>query len=124
MGAEEVKRGRGEQDILTGGELTDIHSDTFVLGDAKGVFYDEGAPPIGGLGDFALVTDFDPELDVVQLSGSASNYRLGTLGVSAIAGVGIFWEGGDTQRGELIGVLQTANADSLDLNNSSQFRFV
>ena len=124
MGAEGVKRGRGEQDILTGGELTDIHSDTFVLGDAKGVFYDEGAPPIGGLGDFALVTDFDPELDVVQLSGSASNYRLGTLGVSAIAGVGIFWEGGDTQRGELIGVLQTANADSLDLNNSSQFRFV
>lgn len=64
---ESANPGLGEIDTLTGGS----GSDTFVLGDAKNVFYDDGNPNVqglGGLGEYALITDFNlAEGDLIQL---------------------------------------------------------
>ena len=42
--------GAAEQDTLTGG----LGADIFVLGDANGVYYDDGDPLLTGESDFAL----------------------------------------------------------------------
>lgn len=60
----------GERDFLIGGS----GADTFVLGVAGDVLYDNGGA------DRAIIRDFDfSEGDVIQLSGSASDYQLQTV---------------------------------------------
>ncbi len=51
-------------------------SDTFILGDWNKPYYANGDPQILGLNDFAVVTDFNPALDTIQLNGTANNYQL------------------------------------------------
>jgi RHS repeat-associated protein len=59
--------GQGEIDILTGGEGSDI----FKLGSSTEAYY------IGNQDlDYAVVSDFDPNFDILQLSGSLNDYRI------------------------------------------------
>lgn len=65
-------RGVGEVDILRGG----ANSDLFVLGDADGVYYNDGDAASLGWGDYALLRDFRTTEDVIQLSGNAAQYSV------------------------------------------------
>ncbi len=49
-------------------------SDTFVLGDWRSPFYAQGNPFQLGANDIALLPDFEPGRDLIQLHGSASDY--------------------------------------------------
>jgi hypothetical protein len=62
-GTDLTSMGRGQIDILTGGEGFDI----FVLGDSRGAFYDDGIRANHGMTDYAIIKDFTPGEDKVQL---------------------------------------------------------
>lgn len=62
-------------------------SNKFNLGDWQQPYYANN-----GLSDYALLTDFNPETDIIQLHGSSENYRL----VESAAGTEILWQQGDT----------------------------
>ncbi|MBV9390135.1 MAG: SBBP repeat-containing protein [Chroococcidiopsidaceae cyanobacterium CP_BM_ER_R8_30] len=72
--------GNSDIDYYLGGFATnpDGHtfSNTFVLGDWRQSNYDNGDPSISGTNDYAIITDFNPALDHIQLHGSPSNYEL------------------------------------------------
>ena len=63
--------GRKEKDTLIGGKGEDL----FILGSDSGILYDDGKKK-SGKKDFALLKDFDPNSDSLQLHGSAENYLL------------------------------------------------
>mgnify|MGYP003465982497 CR=1 FL=1 len=62
----------GEQDTLIGGEGTDL----FILGDKNQVYYDDRNSPRDGSTDYALIEDFNPAQDKIQLKGDRSLYSL------------------------------------------------
>ena len=109
----EVNPGVEEIDILTGGG----DKDTFVLGNAGKVYYNDGVVNTIGTKDFALIKDFSSaEGDVIQLEGNISDYRLGNSPVDWVSGTSIFHNGN-----EVIGIIE----DVTNLNlNSTSFRFV
>ena len=102
-----------EVDSLTGGE----GSDTFMLGDATGVFYLGGRNSNGRDASYGLIQDWNSAKDFIQVHGSSSSYRLvknqNWLGSSA-NDTGIYI-GND-----LIGVVR----DSTDVSFSRDFTFV
>ncbi|HEY9833831.1 MAG TPA: hypothetical protein V6D26_24990, partial [Stenomitos sp.] len=98
----------GEIDILTGG----TGSDTFVLGTPARVFYDDGNDTTDGTGDYALITDFNPNVDVIQLGWSKDNYILGAVP----EGTAIFLDKPGDEPDELIAIVQ--GVTGLDLNQS------
>ncbi len=122
--------GKGEIDTLTGNR----GDDTFILGTAlpngtKSVFYDDGDTATDGTGDYALITDFSISgcclgkgRDTIQLSGSASDYSLGTSPTGLPLGTGIFHSNDATP--ELIGIVAGISPSELSLSNSNQFTFV
>lgn len=112
--------GRGDVDTLSGGS----GSDTFVLGERVDVFYDSDTSASSlGTGDYALITDFDPDVDNIQLHGSSSEYVIGGSGVSGISGSGIYHY--NTTRGfELIGILEDVSFSSVNLTDPGQFTYV
>lgn len=55
--------GRGQIDTLSGGAGADV----FVLGDSRGMFYDDGASNRLGSADYARITDFQSGVDKLQL---------------------------------------------------------
>src|SRR5690606_36381594 len=63
------KLGHGTVDVLTGGAGADL----FVLGDARGAFYDDGRADTAGMNNYARITDFEAG-DKLQLAGSAGDY--------------------------------------------------
>ena len=63
--------GAGEVDTLTGGE----GSDRFVLGQGNQVFYSDR-----GNSDFALITDFNPSQDVIQLLKNSDPGNVNEIG--------------------------------------------
>ena len=66
-GATAVRLGKGQIDTLTGGAGKDV----FVLGDSRGVFYNDNLKANSGSSDYALITDFSLIDDKLQLlSGS------------------------------------------------------
>ena len=67
--------GTGERDELTGGS----GRDTFVLGDGRHVFYDDGDALTPGEADLAVLVDFDAAEDRIELTGRAADYRLDFL---------------------------------------------
>ena len=69
--------GLGELDTLVGG----AGSDKFILGDAGWVGYDDYETTSGGTGDYAIISDFDVNNDVIQLHGVQSSYLLEVSGV-------------------------------------------
>lgn len=63
--------GVGERDTLIGG----AGSDTFYLGDTN-AFYDDRQPKTAGIDDYALITDFDPKEDIINLNGRKNDYAI------------------------------------------------
>lgn len=95
-----------ELDVLTGG----AGSDTFCLGDgARGCFY------TGNASNNAVITDFDYQLDYIQVQGVASDYRLqtGNWGGSAAMDTALY-KGNDC-----IALIQ----DTTNVNFSRDFMF-
>jgi len=71
--------GRGQIDVLTGG----LGADTFVLGDARGVFYDDRSNNNLGSADYASITDFRSDEDKLQLR-NANYFTTLSNGVTSI----------------------------------------
>lgn len=59
-------------------------SDTFILGDSTQAYYDNGNPFSLGFNDFALIIDFNPTQDFIQLHGSAKDYQLVDFGLGEV----------------------------------------
>jgi Ca2+-binding RTX toxin-like protein len=108
-----------QYDWLTGGQGLDI----FVLGETGKVFYDETGDGYAVIQDFDPRSgDFDVEFDRIQLSGSASQYK---LELSNVNGIGTNAQ--DTQiffkinnNWERIGIVQ----DTTIANFNTSFMFV
>lgn len=103
-------------DIFTGG----TQRDTFVLGDRSKPYYDDGDDSTTGDNSVAIINDFNPNEDVIQLHGSPEDYVLvdfAELGEEE-AGTAIFLRG--SANNELIGSLN--NVGGLNLN-ADYFRF-
>ena len=99
--------GLDEIDQLVGG----AGADTFVLGDERGQFYNDGFSAGQGTTDYALIADFELGVDTIQVSGLASDYVLGASPFSNTAtDTAIFLDlNGDGSVGnhdELIAVVQ------------------
>ena len=95
-GTNEIAKGAFETDILGGG----LGSDTFVLGSANQAYYVSD-----GDKDFAIIQDFTPGIDNIQLNGSAGDYQQGRSGSDLYL-----------RRGqELIAIFE--NTNNLDLNS-------
>ncbi|MEO1669896.1 MAG: hypothetical protein AAFR77_03775 [Cyanobacteria bacterium J06631_2] len=62
----------GEQDTLIGGAGQDL----FILGDENQVYYDDRNSATEGSTDYALIEDFNPGQDQIQLKGDRNNYSL------------------------------------------------
>jgi len=110
--------GLNEVDELTGG----TGADTFVLaqlppGGETVNFYDDGDINTAGTEDYALITDFELDIDAIALAGEASDYSLG----ASPEGTGVYINDGTSP--ELIAIVAGIEVDSLSLNNSSQFVF-
>lgn len=125
-----TSNGKGEIDTLKGG----ADKDTFVLhysgangdevaayNDGKlGTFENGYFYPSSGLSDYALIKDFNPSEDKIELAGSASNYILKQSPISVGSGTqdtAIYLNQGFFGN-ELIGVIQDVPLAQLNLNNS------
>lgn len=107
--------GKGQVDQLIGGQGADV----FLLGDSRGIFYDDGLANNIGSTDYAWVRDFQAGIDKVQLRGGAAYVAsYGTNGSTAI-----FWDRNanglintsGANRDELIGVIDNARITSTDI---------
>ncbi|MEO1523087.1 MAG: peroxidase family protein, partial [Cyanobacteria bacterium J06633_2] len=118
-GTNAQRRGVAERDVLTGGAA----GDRFILGDAQTAYYLNGHSTQLGFTDFALITDFDSSEDVIQLHGTAENYRLEALPTGGgSADFQLRYQPTATGAEELIAVLEDVSG-TLSLN-SSAFTFV
>ena len=116
--------GKGDIDFLTGGG----DRDTFVLGDADNVYYNDSNSTSTGIEDYALITDFNfSGIDKIQLSGSPTDYFLDASPSGLASGTAIFLGRIDPLAGEplpeLIGIVEEATVQNLDLTNPNQFVF-
>ncbi|MEH2247469.1 DVUA0089 family protein [Nostoc sp.] len=90
--------GLGETDNLIGG----AGADTFVLGDAVNVFYDDNSTTSPGFGDLATINDFDSSQDRIELKGPPQDYILQAVGGSTR----ILLDKPKGEQDEIIGVVQ------------------
>ena len=94
--------------------------DTFVLGDASGVKYNDGNNSLPGTTEFALIFNFDPTQDKIQLKGSPSQYVIGNYSFGSAPTQGIFLNTdnlpGVSSTDELLGAV--VNAPALNLGSS------
>ena len=108
--------GLGSIDTLIGGN----GSDKFILSSATTVFYNDGNNATSGLGDYALINDFNSSLDKIQLEGSASRYVLGSSPIVGLTGSAIYLDtnsnGVFNSTDELIAIVK---GSSLNLASSS-----
>jgi Ca2+-binding RTX toxin-like protein len=102
--------GKSEIDALSG----NAGVDTFVLGDAGKIYYNDGDAANAGTTDYALITDLNAAEDKVKLEGPVTNYRLGTSPIATITGQALFLDRPGTEPDELIAIFQ--GATNLDLN--------
>ncbi|MBT9315052.1 calcium-binding protein [Leptothoe spongobia] len=102
--------GQGEKDLMHGGSGLD----TFVLGDANQVFYDDGLIS----GDHAIIEDFSTSEDIIRLHGSSADY---SLSLGTLDGVtGTFIQMNDASA-DTISFVQGASGLTLD---ASYFQYV
>ncbi|MEQ8975153.1 MAG: CARDB domain-containing protein [Coleofasciculus sp. C1-SOL-03] len=110
--------GLGEVDSLIGG----FGADVFQLGDVFSAYYDDANGTTDGSTDYALITDFDINQDIIELHGSAADYQLATVSPSLPSGIGVFLQSSTPSgQDELIGIVQGESSLSL---NDSYFSFV
>ncbi len=125
IGVNPLSAGVGEVDDLAGGGGTGRRRgrDTFVLGDEDRVYYDDGDSLTRGESDFALISDFDPSRDFIQLNGSPELYSLDFFtSESGTVDADLIYDPGVLARGEVIATLQDVSPD-LTLSDST-FTFV
>jgi Ca2+-binding RTX toxin-like protein len=91
--------------------------DRFVLGDSNNIYYDDRNTSTIGNTDYALIVDFNPAEDKIQLQGLASNYLLQVVG----ANTNLYIDKVGSEPDELIGVLE--NVTGLNLT-SNAFQYV
>ncbi|MEM7553596.1 MAG: hypothetical protein AAF378_05765 [Cyanobacteria bacterium P01_A01_bin.84] len=105
-----------QKDVLLGTN----EADTFILGNTNGPSYNDGQDNTLGADSYALIRNFNSQQgDVIQLSGKASDYSLGTSSQSLPQGQSIFLK--TPGQDELLGIVQGAG----DLKiNSNSFKFV
>jgi Ca2+-binding RTX toxin-like protein len=84
-GDSEVRPGTGTRDTLFGGGGDDI----FVLGDARGLFYQDYKANSSGRADHAFIKDFSAG-DKIQLVGAMSDYLLHRETIGGAYGTSIF----------------------------------
>jgi Ca2+-binding RTX toxin-like protein len=104
--------GRGETDTLSGGAGADL----FRLGWTGGALYDDGSASKNGAGDYALITDFTPGTDRLQLDGTAPGYYLAKSTLAGASGTALWAERGAVD--ELIAVLRSAAPAALTSENT------
>jgi hypothetical protein len=76
--------GKG-QDLMEGGS----GRDRYIIGDENQLFYTDYT-----WYDHAIIKDFKPEQDLIQLKGQPSDYTLGSAGSLGFSGTGIFYKNG------------------------------
>ena len=104
--------GRGEIDTLIGG----LGADQFILGDSKNFYYDDGNSANPGNDDYALIVDFNPIEDKIQLKGSATNYSLVRSGKDTRIVLDNDGIAGLSQKDELIAIVQGNTSLSFSSN--------
>ena len=113
VGRTEANPGRGSNRPLYGRGGADV----FLLGDARGVFYDDDSSRNAGTNDYAKIMDFGGG-DKIKLSGSAGDYFLANATMNKVSGVQIFHDTNDNgirdSRDELIGFVVGVSSVSPD----------
>ncbi len=106
--------GRGTVDNLRGNGGNDI----FVLGDARGRFYDDGRSLSSGTGDYAKILDFSAG-DKLQVRGAADDYWLRGTTIGGTSGTGVYYDTNNNHvfdsRDELVGLVANYTVASSDL---------
>jgi subtilisin family serine protease len=101
--------GRGTVDTLRGNGGNDV----FVLGDARGRFYDDGRSLSSGSTDYAKIMDFNAG-DKLQVRGAADDYWLRPITAGGTSGTGVYYDTNNNHvfdsRDELIGVVGSGAA--------------
>jgi regulation of enolase protein 1 (concanavalin A-like superfamily) len=100
--------GQGEIDVLRGFE----GADTFVLGEAGQVYYDDGVDGSAGLDDYALIWDFETGIDTIRLAGAADDYVLADAPADKPAGTAIYRVAANSED-ELVGITNGVTGLSL-----------
>ncbi|WP_036387621.1 calcium-binding protein, partial [Microcystis aeruginosa] len=113
VNAENPNPGLNEIDILAGGNGTD----TFILGDAVKIYYDNLNTTTAGTSDYASITDFNPTQDTIQLRGASGDYLLTVSG----SNTNLYINKPGTEPDELIAVIE--NNTGLGLT-ASYFSYV
>ncbi|MGB3239784.1 MAG: hypothetical protein WBB29_15925, partial [Geitlerinemataceae cyanobacterium] len=99
--------GAGEFDVLWGHTSPDL----FVLGNASGAFYVDGGTAVQRNSGRGVVADFNRAEDMIQLAGSADNYRI----VETDSLARIFYGEVGSPKNELIGLVR-GDFSGLDLS--------
>jgi hypothetical protein len=74
-----TRLGTGTIDILIGNDGIDI----FMLGDDRGIFYDDGIARNAGRNDHAIIRNFTAEDDFIHLAANSRGYEVTQNGVNA-----------------------------------------
>lgn len=101
-GTDALAVGAGEIDTLTGS----AGNDTFILGDANQAYYTAA----GGT-DYAVLTDFNPLQDTIQLKGIPNDYTLIQVGEDVELRL--------ISSNELVAILRNLTVDTLDLDTTT-----
>jgi RHS repeat-associated protein len=100
--------GASEIDRLAGG----AGRDTFILGKGNVDFYDDGNVATAGLDGYALITDFNPREDTIQLAKARSTYVFADTTIGGTPGTAIYIDKPGTEPDELIALLQGGGLNS------------
>ncbi len=96
--------GRGQMDTVTGMAGADI----FVIGDSRGVLYDDGIANNTGISDHLIIRDFQRGSDKIQIK-SNTNYITRTATINRVAVTEIYWDRNNSRTLNLSG----SNRDEL-----------
>lgn len=102
----------GSERNLFGGNSQSEWSNRFILGDWQQPYYVDGQGLNWGLNQFALILDFNPNQDIIQLHGTSKDYKL----ISSPLGTAIFWQPKWDSVPDLITILPFVSDLSLEEN--------
>ncbi|MEO1147726.1 MAG: peroxidase family protein [Cyanobacteria bacterium J06638_22] len=115
LGTNAMAQGVAEHDTLTGGSGRDL----FILGDRTSTYYTDGHPAEFGFADFALITDFNPFEDRIQLHGLSRDYALAQFPTEmGSSDYQLLYEPQGATRPELVSVLENVSG-SLSLESAA-----
>ena len=93
--------GGNGRDLIEGGNGRDL----YIVGDENRIYYNERP-----WYDRAIIQDFQPAQDTIQLNGQASDYNVRAIGIEGISGTGIF------HNNSLIALVGDVSPNNFDLN--------